>query len=125
RLVEVLIALSIVVLAAEVANQQKSLSSTALRPAIAAAFMFGLLHGLGFAGALAEIGLPQGESLIALLGFNLGVELGQLLIVAVIMALLWMAAKLFNAATTRRITMLASGLSGIIGAYWVFERLLA
>ncbi|MBT8139442.1 MAG: HupE/UreJ family protein [Gammaproteobacteria bacterium] len=124
-LVEVLIALSIVVLAAEVANKEKKPAVNSMRPAIIAAFMFGLLHGLGFAGALSEIGLPQGESLVALLGFNIGVELGQLCIVAVIMSLLWAINKYFKRGVAWRISRLASSVSGIIGAYWVFERLLA
>ena len=51
------------------------------------AFSFGLLHGLGFAGALAEVGLPQGEIPLALLAFNVGVELGQLAFVAAVLSL--------------------------------------
>jgi hypothetical protein len=56
------------------------------RPWIAS-FGFGLLHGLGFAGALVEIGLPEGEVPLALFSFNLGVEIGQLLFVAAILAI--------------------------------------
>ena len=51
------------------------------------AFAFGLLHGLGFAGALSEVGLPQGHIPVALMFFNLGVEAGQLLFVAAVLAL--------------------------------------
>ena len=54
------------------------------------AFAFGLLHGLGFAGALADIGLPQGEIPAALLFFNVSVEIGQLIFVAAVLLLAWM-----------------------------------
>ena len=86
--------------------------------------MFGLLHGLGFAGALAEIGLPENEKFIALLGFNVGVEIGQLAIVAVILATGWLLARFFGASPVRRLSKAASYTSGMIGAFWVFERLL-
>ena len=58
------------------------------------AFTFGLLHGLGFAGALIEVGLPQHEIPLALLMFNVGVELGQILFVAVILAFVFVLKKL-------------------------------
>lgn len=77
--VEAVIALSIVLLAAEALRPRPTL--TRRLPALVA-FGFGLIHGLGFAGALAEIGLPQHALLLALFTFNLGVELGQLLVVA-------------------------------------------
>jgi hypothetical protein len=51
--------------------------------------MFGLLHGLGFAGALAEVGLPNGEIPLALFAFNVGIELGQLAFVGVVLSLWW------------------------------------
>jgi len=78
--VEAAIALSIVLVAGEALHQRPTLSRR--WPALVA-FLFGLVHGLGFAGALKEIGLPQHHLSVALLTFNVGVELGQLLVVAV------------------------------------------
>lgn len=77
--VEAMIALSILLVAGEALNKQQTLSRR--WPALVA-LLFGLVHGLGFAGALQQIGLPQNHLLLALLTFNLGVELGQLLVVA-------------------------------------------
>jgi hydrogenase/urease accessory protein HupE len=76
--VEATIALSILLVAAEALHRQPTLSRR--WPALVA-FLFGLVHGLGFAGALREIGLPQNHLAVALLTFNAGVELGQLLVV--------------------------------------------
>jgi hydrogenase/urease accessory protein HupE len=77
--VEATIALSIALVAAEALNREATLARR--WPALVA-FLFGLVHGLGFAGALQEIGLPQKHLSVALLTFNVGVELGQLLVVA-------------------------------------------
>jgi hydrogenase/urease accessory protein HupE len=82
--VEACIALSIVLVASEALNQRKTLARR--WPALVA-FVFGLVHGLGFAGALQDIGLPQQHLVVALLTFNLGVEAGQLLTVAAAWAL--------------------------------------
>ena len=88
--VEATIALSIVLVAAEALNKNPGEGQRPTRaqrlPALVA-FLFGLIHGLGFAGALSEIGLPQKHLATALLTFNLGVELGQLCAVAVVWAL--------------------------------------
>jgi hydrogenase/urease accessory protein HupE len=78
--VEATIALSIVLVAGEALHRQPTLSRR--WPAVVA-FLFGLVHGLGFAGALKEIGLPQSHLAVALLTFNVGVEIGQLLVVGV------------------------------------------
>src|SRR6185436_10418310 len=78
RIVEPLIALSIAWIAVE------NLTTTTLRPwRIAVVFGFGLLHGMGFAGVLHELGLPRAEFLPALVSFNVGVECGQLLVIGV------------------------------------------
>ena len=77
--VEATIALSIMLVAGEALHHRQTLSRR--WPALVA-FAFGLVHGLGFAGALKEIGLPQKHLAIALLTFNVGVEVGQLLVVA-------------------------------------------
>jgi hypothetical protein len=93
--VEALIAFSLVLVAHEAWRaQHPSRASRGLRaPTLTArfpaslAFGFGLVHGLGFGGALKEVGLPEAERALALLGFNLGVELGQVAFVAVLLAL--------------------------------------
>lgn len=76
--VEAMIALSILLVAGEALNKEPTLSRRF--PAVVA-LLFGLVHGLGFSGALQQIGLPQNHLLLALLTFNLGVEFGQLLVV--------------------------------------------
>jgi hydrogenase/urease accessory protein HupE len=86
--VEAVIALSIVFLARELARQRHGRAGLVERYPWIVAFIFGLLHGFGFAGALREVGLPQTEIPLALFTFNIGVELGQLMFVgAVLMAL--------------------------------------
>ncbi|MCE8520097.1 HupE/UreJ family protein [Ruegeria pomeroyi] len=86
-------------------------------------FGFGLLHGLGFAGVLEEFGLPAGQFLPALLGFNIGVELGQLAVIAA--AFLSVGLWFRNRRWYRgRIAIPASMLIAMIGAYWVVERTL-
>jgi hypothetical protein len=116
RVVEPLIALSIVYVAVE--NLL-----TELRPCrIALVFAFGLLHGLGFAGALAELGLPVGERPTVLLAFNLGVKLGQLAVILVAMAVLAAAARLD--VSRGRLVRGLSLLIGGAGLYWAIARLL-
>jgi hydrogenase/urease accessory protein HupE len=85
--VEAVIALSIAFLAVEILNARAGKPGIAARAPWIAAFAFGLLHGFGFAGALSEIGMPAGHIPISLLFFNLGVETGQLLFVAAMLAL--------------------------------------
>jgi hypothetical protein len=84
-------------------------------------FGFGLLHGLGFASVLGEFGLPETAFLPALIGFNIGVELGQLTVIAVAFALLgyWFGAKPWY---RKGIAIPASALIAAIGAWWVVER---
>lgn len=86
-------------------------------------FGFGLLHGLGFAGVLGEFGLPQGQFLAALIGFNLGVELGQLtvILVAFVTVGLWFGHRRWYRG---RIAIPASLVIAGIGAWWVLERTL-
>ncbi|BCH29037.1 membrane protein [Mesorhizobium sp. L-8-10] len=84
--VEALVALSIVPVAAEIVLKQRGRSDLSSRYPWVIAFVFGLLHGFGFGGALAEIGLPQKDVPLALLTFNLGVEAGQLVFVMLALA---------------------------------------
>jgi len=88
------------------------------------AFVFGLIHGFGFAGVLAEIGLPPGRLAAALLGFNLGVELGQLVIVAVSWPLL---RALLRREPAQRRLLIQLGSTPILaaGLYWFLSRSLA
>ena len=83
--VEAAIALSIVLVAVEIVNARRGNPSLAARWPWLVAFCFGLLHGFGFAGALAEVGLPHHAIPVALLFFNLGVEIGQLVFVAAVL----------------------------------------
>ena len=85
------------------------------------AFVFGLIHGFGFASVLADLGLPQGALVLALVGFNVGVELGQLAIVAVFMPL---AFALRRSAFYRRVVMLGGSWTiAALAAVWLAERL--
>lgn len=84
--VEATIALSIVFVAAEIIRGWNGQVGLTARAPWIVAFMFGLLHGFGFAGALSEVGLPQGQIPVALLFFNIGVECGQLLFIGVVLS---------------------------------------
>ena len=92
-------------------------------------FSFGLLHGFGFAGALEEIGLPQGEVPLALLAFNLGVEAGQLLFVGAVLISGWVLARAFpklieGLRTPGRAPATAAAYAiGGMSAYWLIDRL--
>ena len=121
RPVEVLIALSILLVAVELASGKgSSLSLFRLRP-WAIAFAFGLLHGFGFAGALSEIGLPPGEIPLALLSFNIGIEAGQLVFCGVALAL-YMAGRHLKIARLFPLKGLAAYAIGTLAAFWVIER---
>lgn len=128
--VEVLIAASLSLLAAELLRVRAGASpSLALRRPGLMAFAFGLLHGLGFAGALMEIGLPPEARWQALLLFNLGIEAGQLLLVLGLWALLALARGLEPWAQApmqslrRGLPPLAQYGIGITGVVWSLDRL--
>jgi len=86
------------------------------------AFSFGLLHGFGFAGALAEVGLPQAAVPLALLMFNVGVEIGQLLFVACILGIRTALARL-PATLPGRAHSLPAYVIGTVAMFWVIERI--
>lgn len=122
RPVEALIALSIVFLAVELAKGERT--TLARRVPWLVAFVFGLLHGFGFAGALREIGLPEGEVPAALVSFNLGVEAGQLVVVATVLAIRALVGRL--APTVEQPLLRFSTYAiGTAGAFWLIERIAA
>jgi hydrogenase/urease accessory protein HupE len=123
-LVEALIALSIVVVAAEVVLKNRGQTGIAIKRPWLIAFGFGLLHGFGFAGALSEIGLPAHAVPAALLFFNLGVEAGQILFVAVLLVAGWAANRILPAADLMLRRVIPVGI-GIMAGFWAVERTLA
>ena len=122
--VETVIALSIVMLASEIARNDRN-TLTWRRPLLVASG-FGLVHGAGFASALAEIGLPQTEKVSALLFFNLGVEAGQLLIIALVFICLWSISRLNQSLLAmhdhRQLRLAFSYALGTVSAFWFIER---
>ncbi len=122
--VEASIALSIVFLAVEIVKAKPGEPRLSERVPWVVAFLFGLLHGFGFAGALREIGLPETDVPVALLTFNLGVEAGQLMIIAATMAVLAALARF--APKARRPAIIASTyLIGAVASFWFIERIWA
>jgi hydrogenase/urease accessory protein HupE len=117
--VEATIALSIVLVAAEALHQRQTLARR--WPALVA-FLFGLVHGLGFAGALKEIGLPEQHLSAALLTFNVGVEIGQLMTVAAAW-LLWKVTARWPLLARARTAVLYA--IGALAAYWSWLRVVA
>ncbi len=119
--VEAVIALSILFLASELLKVNRGLPSLAARNPWVVAFAFGLLHGFGFAGALGDIGLPQNEIALALLMFNVGVELGQLLFIGVILVIVLGLRRLHRDWPAWIMQAPAYGIGGI-AAFWLIER---
>ena len=115
--VEAVIALSIVLVSIEALNNRDTV--TRRRPEIVA-FLFGLVHGLGFAGALKEIGLPDNHASVALLTFNLGVEAGQLLVIALAWGLVLGLQRFKWTPPLRKVTLYAIG---SVSVFWTFSRL--
>lgn len=123
--VEAVIALSIMLLTVELARNQRGPAITpglSLRYPATVAFLFGLLHGLGFAGALSQVGLPEDAAVWALLFFNLGVELGQLLFVATVLGLFLATRDWLPGKPAMVMSSLVSAM-GVVSAYWFFDRL--
>jgi hydrogenase/urease accessory protein HupE len=124
--VEALIALSIVFVASEIVYARQGQPGLSQRSPWIVAFVFGLLHGLGFAGALAEVGLPPLSIPTALLCFNVGVEMGQLIFITAVFGLVafigWMvqSVRVLQPVWLWRVPPY---LIGGIASYWVFERI--
>lgn len=118
--VEVMIAFSIVLVGAEIVRMERGETSLTIAWPWVVAFVFGLLHGFGFAGALVDVGLPRGDIPLALFSFNVGVELGQLMFIAAILAVVAAARQFF---TIPRQAVVASAYGiGTMAMFWVFER---
>jgi hydrogenase/urease accessory protein HupE len=126
--VEAAIALSIVFVAAEIVHNRQGKTGLTERFPWIVAFTFGLLHGLGFASALSEVGLPQSAIPVALLFFNVGVEMGQLLFIASVFAIIALARQ-----ATRRIAVPQPAWAwrvppyaiGSVAAFWTIQRVVA
>ena len=116
------IALSILFLGPEIVRSWRGETSFTIRHPWVVAFAFGLLHGFGFASALTSAGLPKAELPIALLSFNLGVEIGQLSFVALIL-LLERAFRVLEVRWPRWAEALPGYAVGSLGAFWTVQRL--
>jgi hydrogenase/urease accessory protein HupE len=132
--VEATIALSIVFVACEIVHRRSGRSGLTEGWPWIIAFSFGLLHGLGFASALREVGLPQNAIPLALLFFNIGVEVGQLLFIGLVMAIIALAVR-----TARKFSQwniapqsafawcenIAAYAIGAVAAFWLIQRTLS
>ncbi|HSF15096.1 MAG TPA: HupE/UreJ family protein [Vicinamibacteria bacterium] len=121
--VEAAIALSIVFVAAEIVHGLQGRPGLTARAPWVVSFSFGLLHGLGFAGALAEVGLPERAIRLALLFFNVGVELGQVLFVGGVWAVLLVHRP--ERTWPRWVQAVPAYAIGAMAMFWVIERTLA
>jgi hydrogenase/urease accessory protein HupE len=119
--VEIMIAFSIVLVAGEIVAMERGQTSLTISAPWVVAFAFGLLHGFGFASALQDLGLPQGDIPLALFCFNAGVEIGQLMFVALMLAVAALFKKYVEVPRQALITS-AYGI-GIIAAFWTLERI--
>jgi hydrogenase/urease accessory protein HupE len=128
RLVEAMIALSIVFVATEIIHGRQGRAGLTERYPWIVAFTFGLLHGFGFASALNEVGLPQSAIPIALLFFNIGVEIGQVLFIASVVVVIALAGR-----ATRRLRLPQPAWAwrvppyaiGSMAMFWVIQRMAA
>lgn len=115
------IALSILFLGPEVVRAWRGGTSSTIRRPWIVAFLFGLVHGFGFAGALTGAGLPPGDLPVALLGFNLGVEIGQVAFVVLVL-LLERSFRRLEIRWPIWIARMPGYVVGSLGAFWTFER---
>jgi hydrogenase/urease accessory protein HupE len=123
--IEAVIALSIVFIAAEIVHGRQGKRGLTERFPWIVAFTFGLLHGFGFASALSDVGLPQSAVPAALLFFNLGVEFGQLLFIAIVLAIIALARRIERRVGTPRPAWawrIPPYAIGGVAAFWVIQR---
>jgi hydrogenase/urease accessory protein HupE len=132
--VEATIALSIVFVACEIVHQRQDRSGLTERWPWIIAFSFGLLHGLGFASALREVGLPQNAIPLALLFFNVGVEVGQLLFISAVMAVITLVVREARKFSRRSVAPqsafawcqnISAYTIGGVAAFWLIQRTLS
>ncbi len=126
--VEAAIALSIMFVAAEIMHSRSGNSGLTERYPWVVAFIFGLLHGFGFAGALAQIGLPQSAIPTALLFFNVGVEIGQLFFIACVFSIIALGRAIINRLNLPRMAWLSVVPPYVIGSsatFWTIQRLVS
>lgn len=119
--IEASIAASILFLGPEILRAREGGTSFTIRKPWIVAFVFGLLHGFGFASALSAAGLPPGDVPLALVTFNVGVEIGQLAFVASVLALAWGVRRL-GLHWPRPIEILPAYVVGGLGAFWMIQR---
>jgi hydrogenase/urease accessory protein HupE len=122
--VEAVIALSIVFVASEIVALRRGRAGLTARWPWLVALTFGLLHGLGFAGALSEIGLPQTHIPVALLFFSIGVEAGQFLFIAAVL-LLAMLARRMPWRLPKGVSLVPPYAIGSVAAFWFIQRVAA
>ena len=120
--VEAIIALSILFLAMEIVHEKQGKVGLASRYPWIIAFIFGLLHGFGFAGALAEIGLPQQAITLALIFFNIGVELGQILFISAVVLLGYVLQSFKHPKLQKKFEMVIVYGIGGLSSFWFIER---
>ena len=119
--IELVIALSILFLARELVQEESKRSRLTLGRPWVMAFLFGLLHGLGFAGALADIGLPKDDLWLSLLLFNLGIEAGQIAVIVVLAVMAWALSQMN---WKQHFNKLAAWGMGSVAAFWTIDRAL-
>jgi hypothetical protein len=124
RPVESTIALSIVFVAVEITRLREGQHNLTSRAPWIVAFTFGLLHGLGFAGALSEVGLPQNHIPTALFFFNVGVEIGQIAFISVVLVFIRMVRRLLPRAP-RWTELIPPYAIGSVAMFWVVQRVAA
>lgn len=124
--IEAMIALSIVILYREVIDDDRESLSRRYLPWMV--LFFGLLHGMGFASTLTQIGLPQDDITTALLAFNIGIELGQILFVVTILMIVWILQLLLGSlfiANKRVVPYYLSYIFGGLSTFWLVERVMS
>lgn len=122
--VEAVIALSIVFVTAEIVHARRGVVGLAARAPWIVAFTFGLLHGFGFAGALSAVGLPPDHIPVALLFFNVGVEVGQLLFIAAVLTFIALVCRI-RVSFPPWVELVPPYAIGSVAMFWVIQRIAA
>ncbi len=123
RFIEALIALSIIILAVEIIYVLHGKNGLLSKYPWAVAFFFGLIHGFGFAFVLMELGLPKSQLTLALLFFNMGIEVGQLFFIGVMISLYILLKKFLSEEKLLRGKVFLVYIIGSIASYWLIERI--